>query len=228
MDGIKTASQVTNAGLDADLEYIWDIDVDIDSGKIECHPLKEEVEQTTKTVYGVRPPRFGNLVKNSTVFYVPGVNVSVSYNSVTCDASGAIVGKRSSSTMNRQTSSMNLLDFAHQNQTANVTLSNLNAASVPQIQILTPSHARKSSGTFKYPPPTVNEDETQMQSDMSIEHSPRSRACVYVWCSIESLSEMVISPYFLDFLEQTLFTVSSPQTPAEGNTVKGKYSHRKY
>ena len=49
----------------------------------------------------------------------------------------------------------------------------------------------------------------------------RKRSSIYIWFSLQSLPEMIISPCFLDFLEQTLQAIPVAPTPETSPSEEG-------
>lgn len=72
---------------------------------------------------------------------------------------------------------------------------------IPGIDITTPSHFSKKEPK-RFVMPDVGKTNTS--------RNKQKRPCLYAWVALQSLPEMVISPYLLDFVEQTLAAIASP------------------
>nr|XP_026696686.1 transmembrane protein KIAA1109 [Ciona intestinalis] len=156
----QNISHMTTAGIEADLELTLDIRVEIQGGKIVCHPTKPSDPSSLSSQARPKPSDHVT-VANNTTFFIPGVEVKVHYNSES-----------------RETTK----------QTPDSPQTQPGGSKIPHIQINSPPHS------------------SHIKS-----HPGSRRACVYTWFSIQSLPEMIISPCFLDFLEQTFDAV--PVTP---------------
>nr|XP_039251251.1 transmembrane protein KIAA1109-like isoform X2 [Styela clava] len=225
-------SQLTTA-VEADLQLELDIRAEVDGGKIECHPHVQEIDVTMKADYGIIPPTYTNsktrnYVKNTTIFYIPGVDIRVHYNSA---ISGTVPLSTSVKDKMFSFSPKAMETVSEQHETGpvsaeyitpppTVTVSSTSANNekkipgipVPNIEITTPSHFGKKEGNvFVMPEPTTK---------VSPPSTEAKRACVHAKLCLQSLPEMVISPYLLDFLEQTLNGVATIDTPTQSFSQK--------
>ena len=79
-------------------------------------------------------------------------------------------------------------------------------------ELFTPPDSPQTSPSHGMPDIEVNTPGGTQAFKTKPGEARESRACVYTWLLIQSLPEMIISPYFLDFLEQTLTAI--PDTPS--------------
>ncbi|CAL8291970.1 unnamed protein product [Gadus morhua 'NCC'] len=123
----------------------------------------------------------------TTVFYIPGVDVKLHYNSKTLKTESPSVSRGSSLPFSKESKLFGMKDV---DSLANAVPSKTNSLTAPLLPSLTSAKAKGSGGV--------------------------KTAKLYAWVALQTLpEEMVISPCLLDFLEKALETI--PITPVERN-----------
>uniref|UniRef100_A0A672J8A9 Si:ch211-233a24.2 n=1 Tax=Salarias fasciatus TaxID=181472 RepID=A0A672J8A9_SALFA len=202
------------------IDFELDVRVEIDSGKCVLHPTTQQPEHedisfkrsldqesppkkkklqptytsTTHLLAGKKCPSSLQTKSNdmeTTVFYIPGVDVKLHYNSKTLKTESPNASRGSSlpRTLSKESKLYGMKDIGPPNP-PNAVQSKTNSLLPPPPPPI-PSAKGKSSGGVK-------------------------TAKLYAWVALQTLpEEMVISPCLLDFLEKALETI--PITPVERN-----------